>query len=156
VSTTFADFTGTSRPLKAGPSEVGQTKEVSAPNGGRLQVTVVDYKPNVGPVSDDAMAHVATLTLRITNASAKTYSDDKPSALTILHDSDTAGDNSDDSQLSGSQPCQPSFWDQKLTLAPGASIQGCVPYHVGNNETVVDFNFGPAGTGGATWKLGHG
>jgi hypothetical protein len=156
VTASFADFTSAGRGPTAGPSEVGKTKDVSAPHGVRLRVTVVGYRPNVGPVTDDINGHVATLTLRIVNASTKAYSDDSPSAITILHDSDTAGDNSDDSTTNGSQPCQRSFWDKKLSLAPGASAQGCIPYHVGNNETVVDFNFGPGGTGGATWKLGKG
>lgn len=152
ASASFADFTATGATPKSGPSQVGQTKDISAPRGARLRVTVVGYQPNVGPVSDDAMAHVAAVTLRVVNASKKPFSGDSPSAMSILHNSDTAGDDSQDSTINGSQPCQRSFWDKKLALAPGASVQGCIPYHVGNNETVVDFNFGPGA--GAIWKLG--
>jgi hypothetical protein len=116
ASASFADFIATGRSPTRAPSQVGQTKDVPAPGGARLRVTVVGYQPNVAPVSDDAMAHVATLTLRIVNASTKPFSGDSPSAMSILHNSDTAGDDSQDATINGSQPCQSSFWDKKLGL----------------------------------------
>lgn len=154
VTASGADFSSSAPARKGGPTEVGKTKDVPAGHGIKLRVTLLAYKPNAGPVNDDAMAHVSTVTLRIVNPSSKSYTSDPLSAITILHDTAGAGASTDDSKTNGSQPCSRSFWAQKLKLAPGASVKGCIPYHVGDNEDVVDFNLGPGGGAGVTWKLG--
>jgi hypothetical protein len=148
------DFSSNEPALKSGASEVGKTKRLPAAHGTRLRVTVLGYKPDVGPVSDDALAHVATVTLRIVNPSSNAFRDDPLADLTVLRNANGTGDSSDDAKTTGSQPCDHSFWARKLNLAPGAATKGCVPYKVGNGGRVVDFSFGTSGMRLTHWKLG--
>jgi hypothetical protein len=153
VTADGTDFTANVAPTKAGPSEIGATKVVRSPGGVRLRVTLVAFRSNVGAVTDNAQAHVATVQLRIVNTGKSTYRDDALTEITILDDSDTAGDNSDDVVSNPPQPCAKSFYATRLRLAPGASIQGCVPYDVGNAETPIKFALGPGGYGSTDWSL---
>jgi Domain of unknown function (DUF4333) len=143
-----SDFTTLGRPRKAGPSEVGQAKLVSAPGGIKLKATLLSFVANVKEPSPNINAHIAGVWLRITNLGHSTYRDHEPSYLSIAHDAATAGLDMPPNETGS---CGGSFYQTPLRIPPRVSVQGCIPLEVFANP-VVDFVIT---LGGHTlvWKL---
>jgi hypothetical protein len=165
VSNSTVSTTASSSPNAAGGStattkasstaHVGSTVAVSDGSGGKANVTlsqVIDPASGADQfTTPDAGKRFVGVELTIANTGSKSLSDDANST-TSVQGSDNQSYTADFSNIS---ECT-NFNAGSYTLAPGASVTGCVTFQVPTAVTVKQIQFQPTGfTGGVTgqWQV---
>lgn len=133
--------------------KLGQSATIGGPAGQRLRVTLLSYTPVLPGTSNDHPEfdyQFAAEQLRIQNLGSATYQGDPGADVNVLS---TEEQNSKQVALSGSR-CSERF-AHFVSIAPGATAEGCVPEQVLVVATPAILRFAPFGPKGRVgrWSL---
>ena len=120
--------------------KVGTAFAIRGPGGSKARVTLVRFEPSVAEPSGDRLEpRVAGIVLRIENVGARPLRAKRPTYYSIARAESGVGL---DPVGKATGPCGGSFYREKLSIDPGDTAEGCIPYQYNSAAPPVDYGFG--------------
>jgi Domain of unknown function (DUF4333) len=120
--------------------KIGTAFALRGPHGSKLRATLVRYEPSVAEPSGDRLEpRVAGIVLRIENVGSRPLRAKRPTYYSIARTESGAGL---DPVSKATGPCGGAFYRSKLSIDPGETAEGCIPYKYAAAAPPVDWGFG--------------